>query len=37
MTDYHPMWESLDMDLETHDALCAVLPAACKPDYDCYC
>lgn len=28
MTDYHKMWEDLGMDLETHDALCEVLPQA---------
>lgn len=28
MTDYHPMWEDLGMDVETHDQLCAVLPQA---------
>ena len=26
--DRHPMWESLGMDLETHDVLCSVLPTA---------
>ncbi|MCI8476946.1 MAG: 2-hydroxyacyl-CoA dehydratase [Oscillospiraceae bacterium] len=26
MADYHEMWKSLGMDLETHDQLCAVLP-----------
>lgn len=28
MTDYRKMWESLGMDLETHDQLCEVLPQA---------
>lgn len=28
MTDYTKMWEDLGMDLETHDALCEVLPQA---------
>lgn len=28
MTDRHAMWESLGMDLDTHDQLCAVLPQA---------
>ena len=28
MTDRHPMWKSLGMDLEAHDQLCAVLPTA---------
>ncbi len=28
MTDYRQMWTDLDMDRETHDQLCAVLPAA---------
>ncbi|MEA5020315.1 MAG: double-cubane-cluster-containing anaerobic reductase [Gordonibacter sp.] len=28
MTDYRAMWEKLDMNLETHDQLCAVLPEA---------
>ena len=27
MADYHKMWESLNMDLETHDQLCEVLPS----------
>ncbi|WP_427340887.1 double-cubane-cluster-containing anaerobic reductase [Caloranaerobacter sp. DY30410] len=26
MADYRKLWESLDMDLEKHDQLCAVLP-----------
>ncbi len=26
MTDYHEMWQSLDMDLAKHDLLCEVLP-----------
>ena len=26
MADYHEMWKSLGMDLETHDQLCEVLP-----------
>ena len=26
MTDRHPMWADLGMDLETHDLLCAALP-----------
>ena len=28
MADYRKMWESLGMDLETHDQLCEVLPKA---------
>ncbi|SFE48243.1 double-cubane-cluster-containing anaerobic reductase [Peptostreptococcus sp. D1] len=28
MADYREMWESLGMDLETHDVLCDVLPVA---------
>ena len=28
MADYRQMWESLGMDLETHDQLCEVLPQA---------
>ena len=28
MADYRKMWESLGMDLETHDQLCEVLPQA---------
>lgn len=28
MTDYRQMWSDLDMDLENHDTLCAVLPQA---------
>lgn len=28
MADYRAMWETLGMDLETHDQLCEVLPAA---------
>lgn len=28
MADYHEMWKSLGMDVETHDMLCEVLPAA---------
>lgn len=28
MADYRKMWEELDMDLETHDQLCEVLPQA---------
>lgn len=28
MVDYRKMWESLGMDLETHDQLCEVLPQA---------
>lgn len=28
MTDRHPMWNDLGMDLDTHDQLCAVLPTA---------
>ena len=28
MADYRKMWEDLGMDLETHDALCEVLPVA---------
>lgn len=28
MTDYLKMWEDLDMDIETHDQLCQVLPQA---------
>lgn len=28
MTDRHELWDSLGMDLETHDQLCAVLPQA---------
>ena len=28
MSDYLKMWEDLGMDLETHDALCQVLPTA---------
>ena len=33
MTDYRQMWTDLDMDLETHDQLCAVLPAAFGDTY----
>ncbi|MDO5334658.1 MAG: double-cubane-cluster-containing anaerobic reductase [Coriobacteriia bacterium] len=33
MTDRHPMWESLGMDLENHDNLCAVLPMAFGDTY----
>lgn len=28
MADNREMWQSLGMDLETHDQLCAVLPTA---------
>ena len=28
MADYRKMWEDLGMDVETHDALCEVLPQA---------
>ncbi len=28
MTDYHAMWESLGMDVKTHDLLCQALPGA---------
>ncbi len=28
MADYRQMWQDLDMDLETHDLLCEVLPQA---------
>ena len=28
MADNYKMWESLGMDIETHDQLCAVLPVA---------
>ena len=28
MSDYVQMWKDLGMDLETHDALCQVLPTA---------
>ena len=28
MADYVKMWEDLGMDLESHDTLCQVLPAA---------
>ena len=33
MTDYRQMWTDLDMDLETHDQLCAVLPGAFGDTY----
>ena len=33
MADYRKMWEELGMDLETHDQLCAVLPAAFGDTY----
>ncbi|WP_139652736.1 double-cubane-cluster-containing anaerobic reductase [Raoultibacter phocaeensis] len=33
MTDYRQMWTDLDMDLETHDQLCAVLPMAFGDTY----
>lgn len=33
MTDYREMWTNLDMDLETHDQLCAVLPQAFGDTY----
>ena len=33
MTDYRQMWTDLDMDLETHDQLCAVLPTAFGDTY----
>ena len=26
MADYHALWQSLGMDLDTHDQLCAALP-----------
>ena len=28
MSDYLQMWKDLDMDIETHDMLCQVLPTA---------
>ena len=28
MANYAEMWKDLGMDLEAHDALCAVLPTA---------
>ncbi|MBQ9628637.1 MAG: 2-hydroxyacyl-CoA dehydratase, partial [Synergistaceae bacterium] len=28
MADYHSMWESLGMDVKTHDLLCEALPGA---------
>ena len=28
MADYRKMWEELDMDVNTHDILCEVLPVA---------
>ena len=30
MTDNREMWQSLGMDLETHDQLCAVRSLACS-------
>ncbi|MCD8200239.1 MAG: 2-hydroxyacyl-CoA dehydratase family protein [Coriobacteriaceae bacterium] len=33
MTDYHPMWEDLGMDIEAHDQLCAALPEAFGDTY----
>ncbi len=33
MADYREMWKSLGMDLETHDQLCEVLPAAFGDTY----
>lgn len=33
MADYHKMWESLNMDLETHDQLCEVLPSMFEDVY----
>ena len=33
MADYRKMWEGLNMDLETHDQLCEVLPAMFKDVY----
>lgn len=33
MTDYRGMWTDLNMDLETHDQLCAVLPQAFGDTY----
>ena len=33
MTDYHPMWKDLGMDLETHDLLCDALPVAFGDTY----
>lgn len=33
MTDYRQMWTELDMDLDTHDQLCAVLPDAFGDTY----
>ena len=33
MTDYRQMWTDLDMDLDTHDQLCAVLPDAFGDTY----
>lgn len=33
MSDYVKMWEDLGMDLETHDALCQVLPQAFGDTY----
>ena len=28
MADYRKMWEDLNMDVDTHDILCEVLPVA---------
>ena len=33
MTDRHPMWADLGMDLETHDLLCAALPESYSDIY----
>lgn len=33
MADYRKMWEGLNMDLETHDQLCEVLPAMFEDVY----
>lgn len=33
MTDYRQMWTDLNMDLDTHDQLCAVLPTAFSDIY----
>lgn len=33
MSDYRTMWKDLDMDLETHDLLCEVLPQAFSDVY----
>ena len=33
MADYHTMWDSLGMDLPTHDLLCAALPSMFEEHY----